>query len=205
VARAALTFVGDGPEELKLYDYLHDYEREGYIRGSIRPGDYVGGNFHPISGDRIEDSSIHGKVYGQVCASPCKTRLPMGEHRFALSQAGGTLTESEEPVRITGPGTLYATYTSRRGYRIVGWSVIGAAITGGFALALTSHSDAQSGAALAVGVVGIAVGAFLGLRSDTAEVTFVPMNVGSAAPSADSLSPLVRGASAQGAGLRLAF
>jgi hypothetical protein len=56
--------------------------------------------------------------YETLCTAPCTTALPAGSYQLGLTQGDGHVIESEQPVAITGPGTLSGTYTSRAGGRL---------------------------------------------------------------------------------------
>jgi hypothetical protein len=138
--------------------------------------------------------------YETLCAPPCATTLPVGSYRLGLTQGEGRVVEAEQPVAITGPGTLSGKYTSRAGTRL-GLALSGVALAvGGIALTYWGfskdrpcdppvfpgaqpfcHQEPDVGVmitGLAVSLAGSVLGVFGQLVPDNVEIRFLPGVVG---------------------------
>ncbi len=128
--------------------------------------------------------------YTTICTAPCSGSLPTGTHRIGLSHNGKTIVEPDDPVVITGSGTLHGTYTSHLGLRVTGLVVNLASIAVGITLMVTaihgaectgnvcsegSVDDTKLGVGVGVLIVGSIVGSVLMIQKDTADISFVPM------------------------------
>jgi hypothetical protein len=139
--------------------------------------------------------------YAHVCAT-CDVSLAPGTYRLALAQPGGAPLEPREAVTIAGPSTVTGTYTSRRGLRIAGWTMMGLGVVVGTVFALEAANQGTScyyangtsgprictdspapgpmwGTAAGLGVAAI-VGLVLALQHDDATITVTPLDAGSA-------------------------
>lgn len=125
--------------------------------------------------------AVDATAYDTVCTAPCDASLPAGTYQFGISSASGAPVPVDEPVKITGSGTLKADYRSNAGKRAVGWvAVLGGAIGGGLLAGsgLCTGDDCSmdstrvfGGFALLGG--GLVLGALL-IRKDDASVRFIP-------------------------------
>ena len=142
-------------------------------------------------------TAITAQHYNDLCTAPCELSMAVGEYRFGVSQGGGRVQETGEPVRLRGPATLHVEYESRAAYRVVGWTLVAAsAVAGTYLFAegsrlrydekqVGTYSDgsprterverpkqeAMVWSGVAIGVVGVTVGLVLALLQDHAEVT----------------------------------
>jgi hypothetical protein len=159
---------------------------------------------------RFEDAKVGGwsevrptddaPGYARVCTVPCDATLAAGTYRLALSQEGRSPLEPAEPVTIQGPSTVTGAYTSHRGLRIAGWSLMSVGVVVGSILAVAAATRAPNcvypngtqasaicgerpdpgpywGAAAAFGAAAV-VGLVLALQHDSASITVTPMNAG---------------------------
>jgi hypothetical protein len=134
---------------------------------------------------------LEGRQYAIVCTAPCDAQLPAGLQRLAISQHGGTAVESDDPVDLRGPSTLYTHYDSRAAIRTVGWVIgFGSGIGGIVIMVLSfdfncSQAQSQAGqcsfvntgqfiAGLAVAIVGGIVGGIMAGIGDHATIQLVP-------------------------------
>jgi hypothetical protein len=180
----------------------------------------------------VPDGTLGGRAvttddapgYAHVCAS-CDVSLEPGTYRLALAQPGGSPLEPREAVTISGPSTVTGTYTSRRGLRIAGWTLMGVGVTVGTLVAIGGATRAPTcvypegtrasavcsdrpdaapfwGVAAGLGVAAV-VGLVLALQHDDATITVTPLDAGSVAP----VAPVARregawlGTSAPGLGI----
>jgi hypothetical protein len=135
--------------------------------------------------------ALEGRQYAIVCTAPCDAQLPAGLQRLALSQHGGTAVESDDPVDLRGPATLYTHYDSHAAVRTVGWVIgFGSGVGGIIIMVLSfdfncSQAQQQAGqcnfvntgqfiAGLAVAIVGGIVGGIMAGVSDHATIQLVP-------------------------------
>jgi hypothetical protein len=139
--------------------------------------------------------------YVRVCAAPCDATVAAGTYRLALSAPGGSPLEPAEPVTIQGPSRVTGAYTSRRGLRIAGWSMMGGGVIVGSVLAIEAATRAPTcinpngpgsspicgqrpdagpfwGAAAIFGAVAV-VGLVLALQYDSASISVTAMDAGS--------------------------
>ncbi len=126
----------------------------------------------------------HGKVsaagYQLICVAPCEVNITRGTHVFALSPPKKPTTEADEPVTITGPGTLRGNYTSWGWARAIG-QILG---TGTSALAavylftgdggLTSPDQGRLLGALLIGAAGGLVLSLAKYIEDDVDMVFEP-------------------------------
>lgn len=135
--------------------------------------------------------ALEGRQYAIVCTAPCDAQLPAGLQRLALSQHGGGAVESDDPVELRGPSTLYAHYDSHAAIRTVGWVLGFGSGVGGIVIMVLSfdfsctqaQQDAgqcsfvntgQFIAGLAVAIVGGIVGGIMAGIGDHATIQLVP-------------------------------
>jgi hypothetical protein len=138
--------------------------------------------------------------YARMCTAPCDATLAAGTYRLALSRGGRSSLVPAEPVTIQGPSTVTGAYTSRRGLRIAGWSLMSVGVVVGSVLAVAAATRAPSciypdgthasavcgerpdagplwGAAAVFGAAAV-VGLVLALQHDSASISVTPMNAG---------------------------
>jgi hypothetical protein len=161
--------------------------------------------------------ALEGRQYAIVCTAPCDAQLPAGLQRLAISEHGGTAVESDDPVDLRGPSTLYTHYDSRAGIRAVGWVIgFGSGIGGIVIMVLSFNFNCQQGqqcldtgqfiAGLAVAVVGGIIGGIMAGVGDHATIQLVPTTTSSPFKLPGASESLVGAASeAPGLGLRVRF
>jgi len=134
--------------------------------------------------------------YAHVCTAPCDVTMAPGTYRLALSQPGRAPLDSA--VTLQGPSTVTGTYTSRRGLRIAGWSLMGLGVIAGSVVAIGAATRAPSciptadihhatclptdagplwGTAVGFGVAAV-VGLVLALQHDDATIKVTPLDAG---------------------------
>lgn len=133
-------------------------------------------------------TSIRSDAYTTICTAPCEASLPVGTHELGVSAPGENVTALEEPVQITGPGTLEASFESNAGARAAGYVVWVAGGVGGTALMLSGGEDGTSNIVLGSAVLlgGALFGSLLAFTPDRTSVVFIP---GVATPSSDPAAP----------------
>lgn len=133
-------------------------------------------------------TSLQSDAYTSICTAPCEATLPVGAHELGVSGPGKSVVGIEEPVSITGPGTLEASYQSKTGTRTAGYLVFFGGAGGGAALMFSgdvgSTSNLVAGGALMFG--GMLLGLHLARTPDRATVAFIP---GVATPPSDPTAP----------------
>jgi hypothetical protein len=163
-------------------------------------------------------------VYSTICAAPCEASLPTGSHHIGLSHNGKGVIEAEEPVVITGPGTLRGTYTSHMGLRVagllleIGSVVAGSVIVyesiktntvcpgeGGGCYQQAKIDGGEMAAGFGVAIVGSLLGTVLMFQHDTADISFVPMSPVATSGSKELASLRTPGPAPQGMSLQVRF
>jgi hypothetical protein len=188
-------------------------------------------NIHVLGAQDDSDVQLlswtnHG--YEAVCTAPCYTHLSRATHRFALSREGGKAIAVAEPVTVSGPVTIRATYQSRKGMRTAGVVILVAsagAMLVGVTIGLVDWANSfgpDLGAGLSgnpspassstpwevvavIGLVGTLVSVPLILAPDHATVEIVPATTARIFPGATREGAFVPASDSHGLALRVRF
>lgn len=165
------------------------------------------------SGGRVRSTIGTALLYRPICTAPCQTTVPMGYQHIGLSRGDASVVEPDQPVNITGPGTLHGEIHSRQGARVAGWLLFFGSAGGGAALIVASlrtenvcTSDGFGGGSnciaektidgglMGAGIATMLVGGLVGLGltriSDHAEISFVPLAPASLGGRREGAAPL---------------
>ncbi len=84
-----------------------------------------------------------GATYDRLCMAPCESALPAGNHILALSLDDRPPVASSQPVVVSGPSELRASYQSRTGVRVAGLLTLLGGTAAGVSLGLVGllHSE----------------------------------------------------------------